>query len=97
MTAENIDDLPVEVADLIASRRDEVARTAVRDLGKSSTEDLPQLLHRLAGKLGAFGHEAAGEAARELMIELGKGVPAEVVPGRVQAVIALLQPPGKVA
>lgn len=91
MIEESLEDLPSEVADLIAARRDDIARVAAQELGDSGVDELPKLLHRLAGKLGAFGHVTAGDAARRLMVDLGEGtLPRHEVDRRVRELIELL-------
>jgi len=97
MIDDSVDDLPSEVADLIAGRRDEIARTAAQELGGSSVDELPHLLHRLAGKLGAFGHPDAGDAARALLGELGSGMDDASVAARVADLIRLLGTTGEPA
>lgn len=87
-----IDDMAPQVAQLIAERRDAVARTAAADLRQATPHELPDLMHRLAGKLGVFGHHSAGDAARRLMIDLRDGTPAAEVPGRVAEIVSLLDP-----
>lgn len=87
-----VDDTAPQVAQLIAERRDAVARTAAQEMQRASLQELPDLAHRLAGKLGAFGHHAAGDAARQLMIELRDGNHGAEVPGRVAEIVSLLAP-----
>lgn len=91
MNEESLEDLPSEVADLIAARRENIARVAAQELGDSGVDELPNLLHRLAGKLGAFGHVSAGDAARRLMVDLGEPSLSEAeVKQRVRELIELL-------
>ena len=85
-----IDDVAPQAADFIADRREAVARTAAQELRQASMTQLPALAHRLAGKLGVFGYEAAGESARRLMLDLQDGVNESEVPGRVADIVALL-------
>ncbi len=87
-----LDDMSPQVAQLIAERRDAVARTATCELQQASPQELPALMHRLAGKLGAFGHHAAGEAARQLMVDLRNGPDAVTLPGRTAEIVSLLDP-----
>ncbi|MGO1383398.1 MAG: hypothetical protein ACTHWA_13090 [Arachnia sp.] len=86
-----VDDLAPQVAQLIAERRDAVARTATCELQQVSPQELPALVHRLAGKLGAFGHQAAGEAARRLMLDLRDGKDAVEESERVAEILSLLR------
>lgn len=86
-----IDDMEPEAADFIAQRRGTVARTAVQDLHRTSMEELPDLLHRLAGKLGVFGYDSAGDAARLLMLELRNGLDVSVVTERVSGIVVQLE------
>ena len=92
MIDESVDDLPSEVADLIAGRREEIARTAAQELGGSSVDQLPHLLHRLAGKLGAFGYPGAGDSAGLLLRDLRDGLPDDAVATRVARLIEELEP-----
>ncbi|RMB61345.1 hypothetical protein [Tessaracoccus antarcticus] len=85
-----IDDVAPQAADFISSRREAVARTAAQELRQASMTELPALTHRLAGKLGVFGYESAGDAARRLMLDLQDGVDESQVPGRVADIVALL-------
>lgn len=84
------DDPANPVAQLIAERHDSVARRAVEELQQSSIHELPDLVHRLAGKLGVFGFPAAGDAARQLMHDLADNVDDALVPERVAGIVALL-------
>lgn len=84
------DDVAPQVAQLIAQRREAVASTAAQELREVSLHDLPDLVHRLAGKLGVFGYEAAGDAARALMLDLQSDVPVPDVGGRIAAIVSLL-------
>lgn len=85
-----IDSMAPEAEQFIANRRDLVARTAAQELQRADAQDLPDLLHRLAGKLGVFGHPAAGDAARQLMCDLRDGEDAGEVPERVAGIVSLL-------
>lgn len=86
-----IDDMESEAADFIAQRRGTVASTAVQDLHRASLEQLPDLLHRLAGKLGVFGYDSAGDSARVLMLDLRNGLDDDVVTERVNGIVAQLE------
>ncbi|MBB1482440.1 hypothetical protein H5392_01015 [Tessaracoccus sp. MC1865] len=62
-----------ETADIdqfVAERRERVATTAISELRAAKADELPALLHRLAGKLDSFGLPTAGEAVRELLGDL---------------------------
>ncbi len=83
-------DVAPQVAELIAQRRDAVASAAAHELQQVSRQELPDLVHRLAGKLGAFGHVAAGDASRALMLDLRGGLPPLEVEERVGAIVSLL-------
>ncbi len=85
-----VDDVAPQVAQLIAERREAVASTAATELMQASPQELPALVHRLAGKLGAFGHHAAGEASRQLMLDLRNGPEAVTLPGRTAEIVSLL-------
>lgn len=87
-----LDDMAPQVAQLIAERRAAVARTATLELQQVNPQELPALMHRLAGKLGAFGHHAAGEAARQLMLDLRNGPEAVALPDRTAEIVFLLAP-----
>ncbi len=87
-----VNNLVPQVAALIADRREAVAHTAAQELQLASPQELPALVHRLAGKLGVFGHEAAGEAAHRLLLDLRGGLGATEYPGRVSEIVSLLDP-----
>lgn len=91
------DDVVPQVAHLIAQRREAVASTAAQELQEASLQELPDLVHRLAGKLGVFGHEAAGDAARALMLDLRSELPVPDVSGRVAEIVSLLTSRGTAA
>lgn len=80
-----------DVASLIAAKRADVAARAVGDLGTASAEDLPQVLHRLAGKLATFGYAEAGVEAKRLLADLRDTPALPDVGRRVAAVVALLE------
>ena len=84
------DDVAPQVAQLIADRHDAVAHTATQELQQASLQELPDLVHRLAGKLGAFGHQAAGDAAHQLMLDLRADGNVADVQGRVAQIVSLL-------
>lgn len=84
------DDVAPQIAQLIAERRDAVARTAAQELQQASLQELPDLVHRLAGKLGVFGHQAAGDAAHQLMLDLRDDVSVADVHERVAGIVSLL-------
>ena len=84
------DDISPQVAQLIAQRQEAVAATAALELQQASLSQLPDLTHRLAGKLGAFGHEAAGDAAKALMLDLRSGLVLGDVTERVSEIVSLL-------
>lgn len=84
------EDLDPQVAQLIAERRDAVARRASSELEQASPQELPGLVHRLAGKLDIFGYHAAGEAARALILDLRNGADAAEESERVAEIVSLL-------
>ncbi len=90
------DDVAPQVAQLIAQRRDAVARTAAQDLRQASMQELPDVVHRLAGKLGVFGHPTAGDEARTLMLDLREDLPVSEVQGRVDRIVSLLSAGGTI-
>ncbi|MFD0866926.1 hypothetical protein ACFQ06_14070 [Tessaracoccus lubricantis] len=58
------------IEDFVAQRRERVAVSAISELRAATAEELPALLHRLAGKLDVFGFPTAGAAVRELLGDL---------------------------
>lgn len=93
MTDDPALDVAPQVAGLIAERRDEIARRAAQELTETDRERLPELLHRLAGKLGSFGHVEAGDAARDLLRELNQNSAPIDLDERIAHIVSLLRGP----
>ena len=85
------DDVAPQVAHFLAQRREAVACRASQELRQASLQELPDLTHRLAGKLALFGHQAAGDAARTLMVDLRNDLPVPEVRSRVDTIVSLLE------
>lgn len=81
------------VADFIQARRPTVARQAAVDL-RNATDDLPGLLHRLAGTLASFGFNEASDELRAILGDIRRGATPDSVMARIVAVSAALEAEG---
>lgn len=74
----------------VHARREAVAASAAQDLRDASRDELPHVLHRLAGKLAVFGMADAGAEARQLLADLAHETSHPT--SRVERLIGLLDP-----